>query len=491
MSSSSTKQNENNVPVNMDHEVKKAFINQFAENQNHQQRLFVHFLSVVLVSLVAYAFVYSNTSNYYKKTGTDKFETEMFQGQDTSVFLQPFEAKTFDTVKDKNGNILSYGKIHLVSIYLFAQMVLLVLGLTLLHMGYSFRRDQQVVHTIRIKSLGEDEFKKIFSTGFTGLGKRFTNYLPNFYSILFFAILALQLIIYWSIYIYLDTYPEIEGSRLIIFISDFFGYNITYRAIKFILSLPILFQAGFYFLYFIKYNTKVNNIQLKNQLSITSLADKNNLRKIGRLCLLFGVIKFVFLLWFFSLSLMSSAIISFFAACANLFAGYIKMNEKNGHEDIEHHKKSYGKNLSNFIFYLFASLGIIVITIYSIAHRNHRITVNTGPLIIFCTIMTIIIYSVSELHKNKYIKTGNNALAIVDQLKLESYIFFIMLGTYFIIFFSKIKFFDYALSLALGSLAFAWSVRSLMLIVDTELQRNNSEKPLLLDDSSTPLDTKL
>lgn len=345
--------------INMSNEVKKAFVIQFAENQNHHQRLFIQFLSAVLIALVAYAYVYSNTSNYVVPrplANQQNYNPTIEPSYDTSVILNSFEAKTFETIKDKKGDILSYSKIHLVGSYLFAQMVLVVLGLTLLHMGYSFRRDQQVVRNIRIKSLGDKEFKEIFATSFTGLGKRFTNYLPNFHGILFFAIFTIQVITYCSIYIYFDRFPEttiLGGHQVpVIFLKDFFGYNISYKSLKFLLLAPVGLLFIFYFLYFIKYNTKVNNIKLVNQLTITKLANRNNLKKISLICLLFFGIKISLLFFSFSTSLLSSAVINLFAFLSNSFARYLTLKGKRV------------KNISNALFYFLAAITAFGITLY-------------------------------------------------------------------------------------------------------------------------------
>lgn len=460
-------ESKNQPSLNMGDEVKKAFLNQFAENQNHHQRLFVQFLSVVLIALIAYAYVYTNTSNYVNPSINTNNITEISQPYDTSIILNSFEAKTFDVVKDKSGHILSYAKIHLVSIYLFAQMVLVVLGLTLLHMGYSFRRDQQVIHNIRVKSLTSEEYKKIFETSFTGLGKRFTNYLPNFYGILFFAIFAIQVITYWSAYVYLDRFPEVQKINNIIkqvtFINDFFGYNITYSSLKFILGIPVGILFSFYFLYFIKYNTKVNNIKLVNQLTITSISDRINLKRIALLCLFFAVIKIIFLIWIFSLSLLSSAIISFFAVLANLFARYLTLRSQKV------------KNISNAIFYFLAALAIFIITIISFLNHTNRVGQNSRLLFFICFITTCILYTIAQLYQKGFLKPKNNAIAIVHQLKQESYFFFILSIIFILISFSKMVSLDYFLSFMLGFWALAWSIRSITFIVDTELERNHND----------------
>lgn len=169
--------------------IQKSFVTQFAENQNHHQRLFIQFLSSVLIVIIAYAYVYSNTAsndgiNAYKISSTDSTVKEV---------VMNVKPEKFDSVKYDNGSILSYSQFSLLSIYVFSQIVLLVLSVMILHMGYSYRRDQSVVNRIRKINLGMSTYQKIFGTrNFSGSGKGFFEYLPNFNSILFFSICIIQ-----------------------------------------------------------------------------------------------------------------------------------------------------------------------------------------------------------------------------------------------------------------------------------------------------------
>jgi hypothetical protein len=457
----------NTPSANMGDEVKKAFINQFAENQNHYQRLFVQFLSAVLIALVAYAFVYTNTSNYVNPNRNEV--AVKIQPSDSSSVLGSFEAETFDTIKDKDGHILSYGKIHLIAANLFAQLILLVLGLTLLNMGYAFRRDQHVIHNIRVSSLSEKEYTAVFEIGFTGLKKRIINYLPNFYGILFFAIMAMQLLVYLSIYFYLTRFEteSLGGTEKEQYFLSFLGYGVSYRTVKFFLLFPLLTQFCFYVLYFLKYNSRVNNIKLRTQLTITSLANRANLRTLIIVCFAFFILKVAFLAFFFSLSLFASATLSFFAGWANSFYRYLSLKQ-----DSAYQRK---QNISNAIFYFLSASLILSVTTYGMYHQNLRISAtDISPLISISFLLVISIYIVAELYQQKFRKSGSNAITIVDQLKFESYLFFTLFIGFFFIFFTKIRFIDYVVSFGIGLLSLAWFIRSVAFIIDDELERSKS-----------------
>jgi hypothetical protein len=245
--------------------IQKSFVTQFAENQNHHQRLFIQFLSSVLVVIIAYAYVYSNTASYegikiYKTTFTDSSSINKLGPADSSYSRMVISVlpDKFNSSKYENGSIISYSQFSLLSIYIFAQIVLLVLSIMILHMGYSYRRDQCVVSKIRKINLGLTTYEKIYGIkNYSGTGKGFLEYLPNFNSILFFSIFVIQAGLFISIFIYLNKY----GADVFYKIGETYitpPYTIRYNDLSTSLFFPLLINLFIYTYYYNKYEFTVN-----------------------------------------------------------------------------------------------------------------------------------------------------------------------------------------------------------------------------------------
>lgn len=114
------------------------FHNQFSENHNHQQGIFVQILAAVMVLFSAYGYVLVNTLNQ--------------------------ENNSYD------GRILPI--ITIVSI-----VVLSFLSFVLISQGWSFRNAQKIVQRIRMKIV-KDEYEDYFK----GYGEK-TDDMPGFYNI--------------------------------------------------------------------------------------------------------------------------------------------------------------------------------------------------------------------------------------------------------------------------------------------------------------------
>ncbi|MFN8289483.1 MAG: hypothetical protein U0U70_04455 [Chitinophagaceae bacterium] len=246
-----------------DIQIQKSFLNQFAENQNHNQRLFIQFLSSVLIVITAYAYVYTNTTS---SDGTYVYKTLPATVRDSSNNSQlsnPYtiikiDSYPFSSVKNENGAILSYSQMTLLSIYLFAQIALLILSIMILHMGYSFRRDQVTVYRIRRVNLRDETYKNIFGgKSSMGFGKGFFEYLPNFNSILFFSICVIQIGLFISIFFYLNRY----GSETFAELGETFvtpPYSIKYTDLSSSLFFPLFINLFLYTYYYNRYEFGVN-----------------------------------------------------------------------------------------------------------------------------------------------------------------------------------------------------------------------------------------
>ncbi len=194
-------------------EVLKGFHDQFAQNQNHHQRLFIQFLSAVLIVLFAYVVVITNITE---------------------------EVQPIYTVK-RHDYIISYSYFHLYGAYVIAQMIFVLLILVALNMGYNYRRDQTVNQNIRNYAINNNELiKNIFSTGgFDTKNLNAWDYLPGFHKIFYFFMLIVQILIWASVLFYIH-----------------FGYAYN-TIIACLLFIPIPISMMLYLIYYSKYKSKI------------------------------------------------------------------------------------------------------------------------------------------------------------------------------------------------------------------------------------------
>ncbi len=202
-------------------DILKSFNTQFSENQNHQQKVFIQFLSAVLFVLVGYAYALVNTS---------------------------LEADYFEVIK-KEGEIVSYAISHFIYSYLVAQFVIAILALLVLNIGYSFRRDQLVVFNLRQHYLANGEYDEIFTKkSFNPKKLNFGNYLPGFNYIFFILLGFIQIGLFFSFYFII-----IQFHNLPIF---FYEYSIAFYLL---FLFPILLTIFHYFYYYYKYNSRIKD----------------------------------------------------------------------------------------------------------------------------------------------------------------------------------------------------------------------------------------
>ncbi|WP_071146703.1 hypothetical protein [Bacteroides ihuae] len=140
---------------------------QFAENQNHHQGIFIQLLVSLLVLFGGFGYVFVHT----------KEDIEYSQTYINDFF---------------------FSNSILLSVSLVVILVLLLLNLIVLHLGYSFRRDQYLNMKIRMHILKE-EYSNIFDELYNPLNKKYWSYLPNFYAIFFWAITISQIVIFAAI----------------------------------------------------------------------------------------------------------------------------------------------------------------------------------------------------------------------------------------------------------------------------------------------------
>ena len=175
-------------------EILSSFNSQFAQNQNHHQKLFFQILSVIVTVMLGYSYVYTN--------GGELNENEL----NVSIIL--------------------------LSLVLIISTIVIGLSLILLcNMAYGFRRDQYVINKIREKEglihnekIEDDYFPKHYDPSWS-FKKKISKYnkkikkmnflkkvtygtwiwvlkrlswMPNFHNSLYFMLFVIQILIFLS-----------------------------------------------------------------------------------------------------------------------------------------------------------------------------------------------------------------------------------------------------------------------------------------------------
>lgn len=224
-----------------------SFHNQFSENQNHQQTIFLQFFSAILLSAVPFGIVFTNIDS---------------------------EAEFWDATRDpQTTNITSYAAIHLIGAWFLIQIALITLSAFTLKIAYSFRRDQKVVEAIRKNFIGETTlYEKLFGQqSFSSKGKEAwggESYVPLFCAIFWQFAVFLQLMTSLILFLRIQNMTSINdltlrlwGIGLValtsIIISYFWRYyyylkyRLTVEGIKFeALEKESRFKNIFLFLFF-------------------------------------------------------------------------------------------------------------------------------------------------------------------------------------------------------------------------------------------------
>lgn len=193
-------------------ELLKSFHEQFAQNQNHHQNLFIRFLSAVFIVIVAYFIVFVNTQS---------------------------TAKWHDLIFMTNTNkIISYALWHLIGAYFIAHIIFIVMALMVVNMGYNFRRDQKVNTEIRKKYLDDNTYDQVFGDrAFNVDNLKFDDYLPGFHFIFYCSLLVLQCILFISLLVKSQSILTLCSclSSLLYMLPIFFSiiiYPYYYRKFK-------------------------------------------------------------------------------------------------------------------------------------------------------------------------------------------------------------------------------------------------------------------
>lgn len=202
-------------------DIVKSFHEQFSQNQNHHQVLFVQVLAVMVTVLVGFGYVYIRTKGTVTLTQqpaqaiveatTPKQE---FLPPKTAM-LKPESAATDKSDKDPRPPSLESKEpetnITIVTLYAFLAMASLLLsfGLALIsNMGLGFRRDQMVASNIRVLSYvmvppnnSEGiQYIDYFPSDFNPVKKRwFFGWMPEFHKIFWITLFLVKIILVISV----------------------------------------------------------------------------------------------------------------------------------------------------------------------------------------------------------------------------------------------------------------------------------------------------
>jgi len=193
---------------------------QFADNQNHHQRVFVQFLVALITLFAGYGYIYIHI--------------------DTSLANSPLLIS-----KSVESEYFAPEILLLVSTVVLAILSLLC-GLLLI-MGYGFRRDQFLNFKIRKKYLKNGEYEHVFGKLYDPTNKGMLDFLPDFYTLFFVFILFFQLLVFSATFcktVYLSQNDGCSSCLVLLLDAGF-----------------ILFTVGLYCYYYMKYNKlKQNNL---------------------------------------------------------------------------------------------------------------------------------------------------------------------------------------------------------------------------------------
>jgi len=518
-------------------EILQSFINQFGENQNHQQKLFIQFLSSVIVVLAAYALVYINMASFHKHFLTNKIvnenqsepnkrrpdsegafmireskriindttlindtslielkKTPTISGksndahffsksnfslskdlppltdliflkklsswtkkfQEDTVFAnnewasnyEEFIKKDADTCKTvsvhvyefskKDGNTTSYALIHLIIIYLFTQILMAILGTIILHMGYSYRRDQLIVNRIRIDALSNRVYHNIFGQNFLGDKKNFFQYQPNFNLILFLAIFFTQAAVYMSIYVYFSQFP----NSMFVFTDIFFDNQINFHKLKIILASPlIIVLAGYWY-----FNRKYTHRVIKQQ---TFELSNDSLWKFwtnkAKWHIFVHLICIIIILW--AAIIMNSMMLYYLTA-------YLMIRAISPYYVERHKAKAYTENALKVKATLFLSVAIIgFLKLLQLIARNRRIHVDFllfYQAFFFLLLLHVIFWGYLEFQK-KWYKSDPLKRIFLAQLEKEIRFFLVLESLSVLGYLTQIRFFEYVMIIAIFS----------------------------------------
>lgn len=196
-------------------ELLSSFHQQFSENQNHLQTIFIQFLSAVLVILGGYGYVYTHTTG-----DADFYNLSYFPNTTT---------------------MKSYALLHLIGSFLVAQIILGLLITLILNIGYGFRRDQMAIYNIRLKYLGTAFQREIFGTrSFDPRNQSVYVFLPEFNRNFVYAMAVIQALLLGSLLTFLDNAAHysfgghwfLTGVIFLPFIWTFVVYDVYWQKYK-------------------------------------------------------------------------------------------------------------------------------------------------------------------------------------------------------------------------------------------------------------------
>jgi len=192
----------------------RSFHEQFAQNQNHHQNLFLQVLALLISVLIGFGYIYI-------KVG--------IKAEDVTI----------------NSDTLAF--------FLVLSMVLLSLSIALiLNMSLGYRRDQMVACVIRIKAgvmkLNKDDEETFFPSKFNPLkNKTYFEWLPEFHKIFFISLILIKAILITSSFFKMKPLNEIAIACLCIAVLSiivdwFLGYIYRNKWLEYVTNPPCVLK---------------------------------------------------------------------------------------------------------------------------------------------------------------------------------------------------------------------------------------------------------
>jgi hypothetical protein len=186
---------------------------QLAENDNNRNSVFSSFIVGIIALFGFYGYVFVNT-NRRKYWNFD---------------IQEFLLMSFVTIG-----------------------ILFFLAILALNLGYSYRRDQFIVHNIRKERYkNKEEMEKIFGNLYSPQNKNILDFIPNFYNLFYWLFLFSEIFILFTAILKVFEILKINDiiNNTILFYKYYRISHIVMLFHVFFIFLTIIFR----FLYYLKY----------------------------------------------------------------------------------------------------------------------------------------------------------------------------------------------------------------------------------------------
>jgi len=195
---------------------------QFSENQNHHQGLFIQLLIALFALFGVFGYVLTHTEGL-----------ELTIPQFTPLIV-------FNFIENDSKEL--FKPIVLSGTACAVSLILLFLNIFVLNHGYAYRRDQYINQKIREKYLSNDGYKDIFGVKYKANDKGLLDYLPDFYNLFFYLFTICQIFVFIIVFYLENNQKECYKTLWII---------------PYLTLITIILSVGFYLKTYCKYSKRI------------------------------------------------------------------------------------------------------------------------------------------------------------------------------------------------------------------------------------------